>query len=921
MIQLQQSKEWLLKGVTEVSPSQSRADGTCEWLPQHPVFSEWLSGLNPRALWIEGLPGRGKSTMANFLRHYLDESGRRTIFYGFRRSGLAPRYTIFSALLSIMAQILGTSVNIEPSISGPVTKLANRYPRGPQECSFEELLGITQHLFQNEPDCILILDALDECLNKDVSSQVFARKFVQSLHNVVSMSRGRLVIFSRPEPHFYDIMNSALVIQLSSELLLTDIIKFSNLEYEQLGLYATENLSTMDHIKVHSQGSFWWAKLFLEHLANAPDLTSFHQRLDHPIPSVEEFYSAALDEASLRMDEDLKNCQQNIFTITLHAQRVLSVLELRDALQLPKNRPGDIISRICRPLISVQGDCVQFSHPSAREFIESRQSTGVLSLGRSVFHPHNFIAEICINVLQRQEYAELQAILAYLTRNHDPSGYSADPVPSLGQDLYSYAAKYWHEHLSQAKRPSHQVIATVKKFLLSSQFTHWCEYSTAAFGTLIGVTGPLDRLKMWKQELPSRQQAELDLEHCYKYSYLQLVEACRLSTPLHQCLARISLCCHYLNFGLIREHDDLLAITLSILQKHLPLTHPVILRSKSTIAFSYLRDGKMQEALDIYSALVPLQKEIFGEQSIQFINAQHYCGESHYFMANFEASLVAFHSTVEGFLKTRGPASWSYIAAKLWYGRNLAQLGEVESALRIWKDCLQKRLEDEGPNDEFAVNIRIGLADLLMFADQSKPALFLLEESLPVVRASRSLNDISRLDAEILLAKLHHKLGMRDHARKSVEDLERSGCLASHFQRSCQVSHLKGLLLAADGSYSEARDTLMAVLIRTEPEQNNLCLLWMRLDLADMIRRWGPEEDKNTAAALFDNIVRYKSQPRGHLICEEPDSPKLLAAAEEALRYTRSKQYAMAEEVLACEKVEWVRPSDLWMWYTELVFI
>lgn len=56
-IQLQESKEWLLKGVTAVSPSQAPANGTCEWLPQHPVFSEWLSGLYLRALWIEGLPG------------------------------------------------------------------------------------------------------------------------------------------------------------------------------------------------------------------------------------------------------------------------------------------------------------------------------------------------------------------------------------------------------------------------------------------------------------------------------------------------------------------------------------------------------------------------------------------------------------------------------------------------------------------------------------------------------------------------------------------------------------------------------------------------------------------------------------------------------------------------------------------------
>lgn len=233
---------------------------------------------------------------------------------------------------------------------------------------------------------------------------------------------------------------------------------------------------------------------------------------------------------------------------------------------------------------------------------------------------------------------------------------------------------------------------------------------------------------------------------------------------------------------------------------------------------------------------------------------------------------------------------------------------------------MQKRLEDHGIHDGLATHIRIGLADLLRFTGRTDEAIIHLRETLRILRASRPLTDISRLDADFLLAKAYKENKMSSAAWAIVYELRNDGCLKSHFKRSCQVEHLKGLLLDMDGFLDDAIIALSDALIELDRDKNNLALLWARLDLADMLRRRGAEGYIYTAAVIFEKLVKEVSESDDSWVQDEPDSPKLLSVTEKALRMIRSGQYFKARELLQFEEMNWVCPSDLWLRYTDAIF-
>jgi len=152
-------------------------------------------------------------------------------------------------------------------------------------------------------------------------------------------------------------------------------------------------------------------------------------------------------------------------------------------------------------------------------------------------------------------------------------------------------------------------------------------------------------------------------------------------------------------------------------------------------------------------------------------------------------------------------------------------------------------------------------------------------------------------------------------ATSSEEEIEEGADnLHSQFERYCQVAHLKGLLLAQGGFIDVAIHLLQNTVTQAEGDQNNRALLWIRLDLATLLRRRDAEGDRDQASANFDNIVKNISGDYDPGFPDDPDPPRLLAAAEKALRLVRARKHAEARRELDLEQVDWRRPSDFWLW-------
>ncbi|RTE73792.1 hypothetical protein BHE90_011776 [Fusarium euwallaceae] len=917
-------RQWLAMATDQMPSPVPPTEGTCDWMLEHPCFQSWVDGEKSQLLWVQGLPGRGKSVMAGFLHEHLLAQGCRTMFHRFQHSAASATHsTPTTAAASLIYQLLERSPTAETSSAiGKLITLTSRFPMGPHRCTFEQLWGMVEVMLASQPDWTLVVDAFDEC-TFDGPSVPEASAFIKCLQNVTEETQTRILIFSRPDPRFDASIKSNLFIYLDDHLLLHDVMAFSEAEYQRLDLPESQRMSVMERVRSSSQGSFWWVRLFLDYLSRSLEMSEFHERLQSLAPSISNFYEAALLHPTPRLDDKETECRNAIFLLDFKSQRTLTVSEMGDALSLRPDKAEAIISRLCQPLISTRGGLFQLSHPSVREYFESCNQIPGTSLNFSFSDSHALLATKCLSALLDQAYANLESVTNYLKAASDRTHPVDVHMRPNDSGFYSYASRYWHYHLTQVKSPQAGLVQQTNEFLHSLNFIFWIHYCDLVFGRRMGVVGALERIKSWCGQLPTDDQRNIQIDDCYTSSYHILITSLRSSNSdlLSQLLAQLNLCNHSLNLGLFEKDSAIRERVVSQLRDLLGQRHPIVLRARAGIAYSRLLEGKMRAAHRMYSELADVQRELVGEDDVRFVEALHYRGEGEYYMSDFAAAAITFTVTSTGFLRIFGPDRWSYLAAQVWYASAMAHLDQIDLSLKIFQSLFQKRREDFGPVDSLTITIQIAMADILRAMGRSDEAIGHLREVLDLRRGSCSPSDIYRLDVEISLARTFHEAGLIHEARGLVQELEEGGGLTTHFERYCQVTHLKALILATDGSSDEAINVLQEILIQAEPDQNNRALMWARLDLAAMLRQRDGEGDACQANSVFDNLVKDVSGDYEPGFPNEPDPPRLLAAAENALAFLRSRKHAEAKQVLDEGQLEWLRPSDLWLWVTEAVFV
>jgi tetratricopeptide (TPR) repeat protein len=862
--------------------------------------------------------------MSGFLHRRLLAGDRRTMFHQFHHSASsAIQSTPATAASSMLYQILESIPDVETSsMIGELVKLAEKVPTGPQYCQFQPLWAIVEAILTSHPGWTLIMDAFDEC-TADGASAPEPVGFLNLLRVIAEKTSTRILILSRHDSRFDTVIGPLLSIYLEDRLLLHDIMIFAQAEHDRLDLPESDKILVMERVRSSSQGSFWWVKLFLDYLSRALQESEFHARLYSLAPSIKGFYEEILLQPKPGLDKEEIDCRNHIFLLDFQAQRTLTVAEIGDALSLRPDRAGAIILRLCKPLVSTRGGLFQLSHQSVLEYFESYQRTSETYLGFSFSDSHAVLATRCLSCLLRKDYASLELAATSLRASFEEIDRFQDRTGPASCGFYNYASRYWHYHLTRVKLPQANIIRQIDEFLHSINFVFWIHYCDSQFGRRMGVVGPLERVKSWHAQLSTNTLSKIQIDDCYTSSYHKLISAFALKKTGSVCqlLAQMSLYDHHLGLGLFQEDSTNRDRVVSQLDNLLGSKNPIVLRAKASIAYTRLLQGRMRAARRMYSELTDCQRELVGKDDVRFIEAVHYRGEGEYYMTDFAAAAITFTATSAGFLKILGPDRWSYLAAQLWYASAMAHLDQLDTALKIVQSLFQKRREAFGSHDSLAVTIQIGFADLLRAAGDHVEAIRHLREIVGMRRESCSLTDIYRLDVEILLARTLQEAGLYKEATFLVRELEEYEGFGTHFERDCQVVHLKGLLSAANGNKDEAINILQDIVIQAEQDQNNRALVWIRLDLADMLRLRNEEGDTQQASSLFDNLVKDLSGDCEPGFPDEPDPPRLLAVAEKALRLTRSLKHTEARQVLDLEHFDWLRPSDLWLWVSEVILI
>ena len=178
-----------------------------------------------------------------------------------------------------------------------------------------------------------------------------------------------------------------------------------------------------------------------------------------------------------------------------------------------------------------------------------------------------------------------------------------------------------------------------------------------------------------------------------------------------------------------------------------------------------------------------------------------------------------------------------------------------------------------------------------------------------------TMNSVVTIDSGFQLAVILRESGHLEESQALLDFMSEQNTLEKEFERFCQFEHLRALLELDCGDYDAAHDRLHSLLhqaITRGRDANNRELLWVRLTLADMLRKCNRFDE---AATLSTDIVKPASgdSDSNQYLAEERDTPRQLAIAEEALRHVR-RASAMEADTLLCEnKLEWVRTQDFWI--------
>lgn len=139
------------------------------------------------------------------------------------------------------------------------------------------------------------------------------------------------------------------------------------------------------------------------------------------------------------------------------------------------------------------------------------------------------------------------------------------------------------------------------------------------------------------------------------------------------------------------------------------------------------------------------------------------------------------------------------------------------------------------------------------------------------------------------------------------------------FDRFCQVTHLRALLLSDIGKRNEAITLLQGLLVNADRDQYNRALLWAIVDLAILLRARREGGDNEQAESNFDSILvdlsRNFDDKEFTFGYDEPDPPRLLKLAEKALTLVRTRKFNEVKELFEVQNVSWARPEDLWIPY------
>ncbi|TVY92560.1 Ankyrin [Lachnellula willkommii] len=374
---LEKIRTWLSPTEFESEGSEYRKHlnahvaGTGDWLFETEQYENWHDAAIG-SLWVQGIPGSGKSVVAANIIQALKNEDTPVLFFFSRRiikANSEPRHLVRDCLY----QFLDHSISLQARLKSLIEQhpLVGSVP-------FHELWRILISAFWTVPRVYILLDALDELAVEEDD-------FLQRLLALGQMrpESTKLIITSRPLPYLQTVLKGPSItnIRLIGRVVAEDINKYVHhrLANQQERVLTEKDQSAIQQaLGKKSRGLFLYARLMLDEILQQSN--PVHAHLPHLPSSLEEMYINLLHEQRLRSGSSIE-FQSRMLSWVTHASRPLRVTEIAALVNSQHDRGGLkdsqdaklMIRTSCGPLVEVLDDeTVQVVHHSFTEFLLDR---------------------------------------------------------------------------------------------------------------------------------------------------------------------------------------------------------------------------------------------------------------------------------------------------------------------------------------------------------------------------------------------------------------------------------------------------------------------------------------------------------------------------------------------------------------------
>ncbi|KAJ5619208.1 hypothetical protein N7510_003192 [Penicillium lagena] len=350
----------------------SHAPGTGDWLFQTDKYKNWHdSSLG--ALWVQGIPGSGKSVVAANLIQTLKKEDVPVLFFFARRiikSNSSPRQLAQDCL----SQLLDYSIPLQVTL-----KKLHQQHSAVEGAPFEELWRSLLFALSTLPMVYLVFDALDELDTEQCGFFQCPYELGQQKPESI-----KLIMTSRPIPLLQNALRGAHIVRIRLEGgdIENDIATYlsQRLTNKQQSGLTPEDCSVVKEVLCRkARGLFLYARLMLDEIIYKQ--VAVREHLEHLPGSLEDMYVNLLHEHSIRSGAS-RNFQSWLLSCITHASRPLRATELAALINSRDDRSGlnaskdaKLMARTsCGPLLEIlDNETVQVIHHSFTEFLLDRE--------------------------------------------------------------------------------------------------------------------------------------------------------------------------------------------------------------------------------------------------------------------------------------------------------------------------------------------------------------------------------------------------------------------------------------------------------------------------------------------------------------------------------------------------------------------